>query len=532
MDRRTLATVAICFLIFLGWQKLYIEPRMPKGRTVETTATVTPSASVQTTAPIQNVPQGVIAAPTKGTEVAAGPVISKPLTLSLGGADVGSGSQFFTGWRLKGYHQGVGQDSPSIDLKAVTNQEGEGQIAFDLPEFSYLADVRGNLVSTPSGVAWVYEDANVKLVREMSASGAQPYVDMKITAEFKNKRPNNAFVFLTAQSGSNDPEAQDRQLVYWSNKSVERVALKENIEQRDVVNPVKWIGTANRYFLMTLISQNGTEPRALIQPTGTHAGRISMVYPLKGNNITIPLRSYFGPKDLDILRSVDPTLDTTVDFGWFTIFAYPLLKLMKWFFTLFHNYGVSIVLLTLLVKLITYPLTYKSMKSMKEMARLQPQLQKIREKHKDDKEALNREMLSLMKTHGYNPMAGCLPILIQMPVFFALYRVLYGSIELYHAPFMLWIHDLSARDPFYVTPILLTVTMYIQQKMTPNTATDPAQAKMMQFMPVIFGAFMLTLPSGLTVYMLVNAVASIVQQFFLNRKLDMGHGRATALAAK
>jgi len=154
------------------------------------------------------------------------------------------------------------------------------------------------------------------------------------------------------------------------------------------------------------------------------------------------------------------------------------------------------------------------------MARLQPQLQKIREKYKDDKEALNREMMALMKTHGYNPMAGCLPMVIQMPIFFALYRVLYSSIDLYHAPFALYIHDLSARDPFYAMPILLSLTMFVQQKLTPNTAADPTQQKMMQFMPLMFGAFMLSLPSGLTLYMLTNAIASIIQQLILNKKFD------------
>ena len=166
---------------------------------------------------------------------------------------------------------------------------------------------------------------------------------------------------------------------------------------------------------------------------------------------------------------------------------------------------------------------------MKDMARLQPQLAKIREKYKDDKEALNREMLSLMKTHGYNPAAGCLPMIIQMPIFFALYRVLYSSIELFHAPFAFWIQDLSGRDPYYVTPVLLAGTMFLQQKLSPQTATDPAQQKMMQFMPLIFGFMMLNLPSGLTLYMLVNALSSIVQQLILNKKLDVKRG-PTAVA--
>jgi YidC/Oxa1 family membrane protein insertase len=165
------------------------------------------------------------------------------------------------------------------------------------------------------------------------------------------------------------------------------------------------------------------------------------------------------------------------------------------------------------------------------MASLQPQLQKIRERYANDKEALNREMLNLMRNHGYNPMAGCLPMLIQMPVFFALYRVLYGSFELYRAPFGLWITDLSAKDPWYVTPVLLTAVMYFQQKLTPTTTTDPAQAKMIQWMPVIFGVFMLGLPSGLTLYMLTNAIVSIIQQIILNKKLGIVSPQGATRAA-
>jgi YidC/Oxa1 family membrane protein insertase len=234
---------------------------------------------------------------------------------------------------------------------------------------------------------------------------------------------------------------------------------------------------------------------------------------------------------MEVLGAVAPSLPNAVDFGWLSAFAYPLLSIMKWFHGLIGNWGVAIILLTLLVKAVTFPLTYKSMKSMKQMAAIQPELQRLRERYKDDKEALNREMITLMRTKGYNPVAGCLPMIVQMPVFFALYKVLYSAIELYHAPFFGWILDLSSKDPFYVTPILLTGTMYFQQKLTPNTATDPMQQKMMQWMPVIFGLFMISLPSGLSLYMLVNALAGIVQQIFLNKKLDVGNVAAKRAGA-
>jgi YidC/Oxa1 family membrane protein insertase len=159
---------------------------------------------------------------------------------------------------------------------------------------------------------------------------------------------------------------------------------------------------------------------------------------------------------------------------------------------------------------------------MAKMAKLQPQLNALREKYKDNKEKLNVEMMNFMKTNGYNPVGGCLPMLLQMPIFFALYRVFFNSMELYQAPFYLWIHDLSAPDRFYVTPVLLCALMFLQQKLSPSTATDPAQQKMLQIMPVLFGVFMLMLPAGLNIYMLVNSIVSICQQWYLNRRFGVG----------
>jgi YidC/Oxa1 family membrane protein insertase len=523
MDRRTLVAIALCFLIFLGWQKLYLEKHAPPATAPSSPA---PSTNLAPNAPQTTTKQ--TPAVIKETKTEA-PIQTMTASVSTGVSVLGNGNRFFEGWDVKAYRSSTLPETTAIDLKSVTNKVAAGELSFDLQEFSYLTDVRGDLTKTPAGANWSYEDSNVKIVREILGSVQQPYLDLRIFIEFKTKRPNYAFVSLSAESPENDPEAQDRQLVYFTNNSIERVGVKD-VKLAQVVTPVKWIGATNRYFLMTLVNSAGADAKALLQPITSAEGRVSLVYPVSGNSISIPLRAYFGPKELDLLRSVEPSLDHAVDFGWFTAFAYPLLKLMKWFYGLFHNYGVAIILLTLLVKILTYPLTYKSMKSMKEMAKLQPQLQRIREKHKDDKEALNREMLTMMKSHGYNPMSGCLPILIQMPIFFALYRVLYSSIELYQAPFLLWIHDLSAKDPYYVTPIALTLTMFIQQKLTPNTATDPAQQKMMQFMPVIFGVMMLTLPSGLTLYMLVNAIASIAQQMIMNKKLDIKHGPSAVVA--
>ncbi len=522
MDRKTLLAILLTFGIFFGWQKLYLEPRTARQQQVQTQQPqqAAPQASApQAAAPTQIQPQTV---PVKPGE-------SKELTTSIGTARITSGPELFQSWDIKGFQARKADKDAAVNLQALTHQQGVGQVAFDLSEYAYLNQVQGTLSTTPQGMQWVYEDANVKMVRDIRPVEGKPYAMVQLTAEFKAKRPGYMFVSLTAHSPEGDEEERDRQFLYWTNKSVEREAVYDIDSLKEVSTPLKWAGVESRYFMMAMIPQGGVEPRGLIQQTGTRTARMSMVFPITGNSITVPMKVYYGPKDLDVLRAVDPSLDNAVDFGWFTIIAYPLLKIMKWFNGMVHNYGVAIILLTILVNILTFPLTYKSMKSMREMARLQPQLQRIREKYKDDKEALNREMLTMMKSHGYNPMAGCLPILIQMPIFFALYRVLYSAIELYNAPFMLWIQDLSSKDPFYVTPILLAGVMYVQQKMTPTPATDPVQAKMMQFMPLIFGLFMLTLPSGLTVYMLVNALVGIIRQAFFNKKL--GYGPVTTNAA-
>jgi len=236
---------------------------------------------------------------------------------------------------------------------------------------------------------------------------------------------------------------------------------------------------------------------------------------------------------LGILKKFGRDLDQAINFGWTDIIAKPLLYLLRFFYEYIHNYGLSIILLTILVKGLFWPLTHKSYKSMKEMQKLQPRMAKLREKFKNDKQKLNQEMMSLYKTYKVNPMGGCLPMVIQIPVFFALFRVLGGCIELRHAPFALWINDLSApgrlfnfpfQIPFMTPPygipvltLLMGASMFLQQKMTP-TPGDPMQAKIMMFLPVIFTFMFINFPSGLVLYWLVNNLLSIGQQYRIHRQ--------------
>ncbi|MCL4235083.1 MAG: membrane protein insertase YidC, partial [Deltaproteobacteria bacterium] len=203
-------------------------------------------------------------------------------------------------------------------------------------------------------------------------------------------------------------------------------------------------------------------------------------------------------------------------FGWFSAIAKLLVRFLQLLYGWTGNWGIAIIITTVIIKVLLYPLTYKSYKSMKAMSALAPLMQELREKHKEDRERLNQEMMALYKAHNVNPASGCLPMLLQLPIFLAFYRALYGTIELRHAPFAWWIQDLSAPDPYYVTPIIMGATMVITQKMTPTSA-DPIQQKMMMLMPVVFTFMFLSFPSGLVLYWLVSNLLTIAQQFSMNR---------------
>ncbi len=221
---------------------------------------------------------------------------------------------------------------------------------------------------------------------------------------------------------------------------------------------------------------------------------------------------YMGPKDIHTLAAAGSGLEKAIDLGnWLGVIARPMLLFMKWIYKYVHNYGIAIILLTLVVRLLMNPLNKAQYRQMKKMQELQPEIKKLQEKYKGDKVKQQQETMALFRRHKVNPMGGCFPMLLQMPIFFALYRVLYNSIELRHAPFFLWINDLSARDPYYITPVLMGVAMYLQQKMTP-TSGDASQQAMMKIMPIFFALIMAWLPSGLVLYILTSTVLGVWQQ--------------------
>ena len=283
---------------------------------------------------------------------------------------------------------------------------------------------------------------------------------------------------------------------------------------------IAWTSFQTKYFLSALVPDAQVAERAQIIRKGDAIENLleSPYFTLQsGERRKMNYTVFIGPKEPPLLKAAGHQLDKVVHFGFFNVLAQPLFTVLIFFYGYFKNYGIAIILLTVLIKIIFWPLTHKSYSSMKSMQKLQPEMAKLRERFKNDKERLNKEMMALYKTHSVNPLGGCLPMLVQIPVFFALYRVLLDSIALRHAHFAFWLTDLSAKDPYYITPLLMGASMFVQQKMTPTTA-DPMQAKIFMMMPIIFTFMFLNFPSGLVIYWLVNNLLTILQQYFIHRK--------------
>ena len=322
------------------------------------------------------------------------------------------------------------------------------------------------------------------------------------------------------------------------NKDVKTIKIKDIDKDIIYQGTVGWIANQDRYFMSAVIHSAPSEASVQLdysddKVVGTHyTGAEFVANP--GTQKQIDFQFFFGPKSLKVLNKYDNDLAVVVNFGMFDILAKPCLWLMNFIYDhLIPNYGVAIIILTLITKILLWPLGTKSYKSMNDMKKLQPLVQQIREKHKNDKKKMNEETMALYRTYKINPLGGCLPMVVQIPVFFALYRMLYEAIELRHAPFLLWINDLSAPDrlfqfdfsipfmqPPYGIPVLTVImgaSMLLQQKMAPPMG-DPTQRKMMMIMPIVFTFIFINFSSGLVLYWLVNNVVSIGQQYYITKK--------------
>ena len=297
-------------------------------------------------------------------------------------------------------------------------------------------------------------------------------------------------------------------------KGVSTTLESGDVKDTKIFNNATIAAAEDRYYTSFFFRKNGVF-NAVVSRSGVK-GYEDEPIAFIGAKGSADFLGYVGPKEWKLFKSIDPKLEKVIEFGWFTFLARPFFKVMYAIYEFVGNWGWAIVLFTVLVKIILFPLSYKGLMSMQKLKDLAPKMKEIKEKYGKDPAKMNQQMMALYKKHGANPMGGCLPMLLQIPIFFALYRVLLNADELQGAPWILWIQDLSRQDPYFVLPILMGITMFIQQKITPNTMTDPTQKKVMQWLPVIMTFFFLTFPAGLVLYWLVNNVLTIAQQYYIN----------------
>ncbi len=315
------------------------------------------------------------------------------------------------------------------------------------------------------------------------------------------------------------PSYEHQEIFFNAEGSQEREIVNTEENYSESFKNVNIAAVSSQYFALSILDNSDVLPTSIAQ-TNVQERFISAALihkPIEvGRTFEIKYRGFMGPKEYDLLNKVDERLVNVIDFGFFSMISKPFLRLLKWFHSILGNWGLAIIALTLLVRGIVLPFNVTSYKSMKKMQKLQGPIAELRERYKDNPQQLNQEMMALWKREGVNPVSGCAPMLLQLPVFFALYQVFGKAIELYKAPFFLWINDLSMKDPYYILPILMGITMFIQTKISPSTA-DPNQKKIFMFMPIVFTLFMVSLPSGLTLYIFVSTLFGIFQQLFFMR---------------
>lgn len=548
--KRAFTAVILSLFILLGYQYFFmpapqelppavdqLEPT-PEQSAVEA-ATVTPTAVATPAAPQIDQAQ---ASPLNGKDI--------PVETALYSAVVSENDGVIKSLRLKKYRESLGQDAPLKELVFTegANQQplrfawGNGMPATPVQYTASRAQVTTTAGATATLTMTASPMPGLTLTRSMTFADDSYQILLDVVVKNDTTQALQGAPFLAT---TNKPFAQDQKssqgvfngpAVYMDGTLQEvKVDKLKKEGAKTLTGQLSWAAYEDSYFLCGIIPpQVGSSTVQFTvsgedQVTATVSGGQEVI--AAGGEQRYQYTVFMGPKKLSILREVGSNLDKIINFGWFDVLAKPTLFLLNFFYRYLHNYGVAIILVTILFKLLFWPISHKGMKSMKTMQKIQPKMAKLREKYKDDHERLNQEMMSLYKTYKINPLGGCLPMILQIPVFFALYKVLLQTIELRHAPFMLWITDLSAPDRLSigfdipglggipVLTLLMGASMFLQQKMSPTTG-DPTQAKVMMFLPVIFTFMFLNFASGLVLYWFLNNLLSIGQQYMINRTVE------------
>ena len=555
-QKRLLLAVVLSVIVLVGYQTFFVKPPAPDNQPQQVQDRTTDQVQEKS----QNVSEykaepGVLPQPVEQQKKTYRTIfVSTPLyniAISEHGAAVKS-------FELKNYKKTNEKDSPLKQL--VPEQLTSGTLFFDLEGQSvpglkdavYTAKIDTNETSVFEGektIEFILGTSKGIVVKKIFTFKADSYmIDCDIVFQNGSDMPLNDSLVISTP-GFFDEETKKRSRFAFEGPVVfineEYTAIKPgDIEEKSTYQgKIDWSGYSERYF-MTVVMPRKAEDGNVIDTslkltyendmvTNDYIQKMDRLDP--GQQGGYPFSFYMGPKSQQILGSYDNGLKNAINLGFFNVIAKPLLITMNMIYSVIPNYGVAIILLTILIKLIFWPLGTKSYKSMNEMKKVQPLMMEIREKYKNDKQKMNQEVMGLYKTYKVNPASGCLPLLVQMPIFFALYRMLYQAIELRHAPFVGWISDLAAPDRLFhfnfaipmmqephgipMLTLIMGASFFLQQKMTP-TAGDPMQAKMMMLMPIFMTVIFINFPSGLVLYMFVNNIISMGQQYYIQKKLS------------
>jgi YidC/Oxa1 family membrane protein insertase len=554
-QKNLLSAIALSVGILMIWQ--YFNPPPPP-------VDAPPGAAVVQTQPAEAQQNQPTAKPNNApTEPASVnqeiPLESHVVENSLQQVTITNRNSAIRNWVLKNaQYASKTEGEPDQLLELVSGQIGGKPTAgFSSPELQITVNGKARDLSyklrSKSGekltMDWIDSESNLKVERQVLMTTEQHRIDTELVLRNNGSSPVSYGVNVLLSGVQDDENAKGSMFMpplhmYESlcktNGDFERLLgndITENVADGDpntFTKDVSWAGIGTRYFLTAVYSRDGalTSCASSVEPPKQGFTRFINLVGIgdgllqPGETVTRKYSVFMGPKKLSELSSGEVSLEDAIDFGMFHVMCKPMLWFMHFFFEFVANWGFAIILLTLLVKLITMPLTIKQYRSMAAMKTVQPELKKLQDKYKDDKMRLQQEMMKLYKENQVNPLAGCLPMVIMMPIYFALYRTIYSAVELYQAPFGLWLTDLSVEDPTYITPLLLGVLMLIQMKLNPSAGDQTQQKVIMYVMPVMFTGMMLFLPSGLVIYILVNTVLGIVQQFYMYRKQGLVGSKA------
>lgn len=535
MDKKAFLAIMLSVAVIIVWQTFFVKkPPQQQQESARQETAVKEKPAIKTAAPEQVSPvkaKTVLPEPAMGTEK------DIPVETSLYKAVFTTQGGNLKSFKLKNYRGSLDRNSEPVELVQVIDDMPR-PLTVTFPESSFDINPESIFTSDRASIDMTQNPESSKLVLTQTYAGElreekiftfypDKYAfDLEVRIYNLSKVALGESAFLSWNQyvdpkSKSDSYGHDGPISYITN-SVDRYEVKK-IESGKLIGPdIAWAGFESKYFIAAMVPQNPTLSSLALSVDHRNMVSVSLkstpnIIP-PGQVVSFGYSLYLGPKENDILKAQGVGLENAIDFGsWMKWLAMPLLIFIKFLASYVHNYGIAIIILTILIKIIFWPLGNKSYKSMKEMQKLQPKIADLREKYKNDKAKLSQETMALYKTHKVNPLGGCLPMIIQIPVFFGLYRALMYSIELRHAPFYWWIQDLSAKDPYYITPIIMGATMLIQQKMTPSMG-DPMQQKIMMLMPVVFTFLFVSFPSGLVIYWLFQNILSIGQQYYINKR--------------